>query len=50
MDLRAEMVSTMQEMGLVMDKHHHEVAPSQHELGLVFSTLVKAADNVQIYK
>ncbi|HYN37970.1 MAG TPA: type I glutamate--ammonia ligase, partial [Rhodospirillales bacterium] len=50
MDLRAEMVSTMQEMGLVMDKHHHEVAPSQHELGLVFSTLVKAADNIQIYK
>ena len=50
MDLRAEMVSTMQEMGLVMDKHHHEVAPSQHELGLVFSTLVKAADNMQIYK
>ncbi|MEQ8196201.1 MAG: glutamine synthetase beta-grasp domain-containing protein, partial [Rhodospirillales bacterium] len=49
-DLRAEMVSTMMEMGLTMDKHHHEVAPSQHELGLAFSTLVKAADNVQIYK
>ena len=40
----------MQEMGLEMDKHHHEVAPSQHELGLVYSTLVKAADNMQIYK
>ncbi|MGA0393898.1 MAG: type I glutamate--ammonia ligase [Rhodospirillales bacterium] len=49
-DLRAEMVSTMQEMGLTMDKHHHEVAPSQHELGLAFSTLVSSADNVQIYK
>ncbi|MEL0105943.1 MAG: type I glutamate--ammonia ligase [Rhodospirillaceae bacterium] len=49
-DLRAEMVSTMQEMGLTMDKHHHEVAPSQHELGLAFSTLVRSADNVQIYK
>ncbi|MEX2449626.1 MAG: type I glutamate--ammonia ligase [Rhodospirillales bacterium] len=49
-DLRAEMVSTMLEMGLTMDKHHHEVAPSQHELGLAFSTLVRAADNVQIYK
>ncbi len=49
-DLRAEMVSIMQEMGLVMDKHHHEVAPSQHELGMVFSTLVNAADNVQVYK
>ncbi len=49
-DLRAEMVSTMQQMGLHMDKHHHEVAPSQHELGMTFSTLVKNADNQQIYK
>jgi glutamine synthetase len=50
MDLRAEMVSTMIEMGLNMDKHHHEVAPSQHELGLTFNTLVTSADQVQIYK
>ncbi len=49
-DLRAEMVTVMQEMGLTMDKHHHEVAPSQHELGMAFSTLVRAADNLQIYK
>ncbi len=49
-DLRGEMVSVMQEMGLSMDKHHHEVAPSQHELGLTFATLVRCADNVQIYK
>src|SRR5713226_3094461 len=32
-DLRAEMLSTMAEMGLDVEKHHHEVAPSQHELG-----------------
>lgn len=49
-DLRAEMVTVMKEMGLNMDKHHHEVAPSQHELGLTFATLVRSADNVQIYK
>jgi glutamine synthetase len=49
-DLRAEMVSVMKEMGLNMDKHHHEVAPSQHELGLTFDTLVRSADNMQIYK
>ncbi len=49
-DLRAEMVSVMKEMGLPMEKHHHEVAPSQHELGMKFDTLVKAADNQQIYK
>ncbi len=49
-DIRAEMVSTMLEMGLPMDKHHHEVASAQHELGITFSTLVKTADHVQIYK
>ncbi len=49
-DLRAEMVTTMQEMGLTMDKHHHEVAPSQHELGLTYDSLVRSADNVMIYK
>ncbi|MDA0306363.1 MAG: type I glutamate--ammonia ligase [Proteobacteria bacterium] len=49
-DLRAEMVTVMREMGLNMDKHHHEVAPSQHELGLTYASLIKSADNVQIYK
>ncbi len=50
MDLRAEMTSVMTDMGLVMDKHHHEVAPSQHELGMVYNTLLRSADNLQIYK
>lgn len=49
-DLRAEMVSMMVEMGLTMEKHHHEVAPSQHELGMRFNTLVRTADAMQIYK
>ncbi len=49
-DLRAEMVTTMCDMGLDMEKHHHEVAPSQHELGLRFDTLLRTADNMQIYK
>ncbi len=49
-DLRAEMVSTMLEMGLPCDKHHHEVAAAQHELGLEFGTLVTTADRMQIYK
>ncbi len=49
-DIRAEMVSTMIEMGLPMDKHHHEVAAAQHELGLTFGTLVETADRMQVYK
>ncbi|QHL90748.1 type I glutamate--ammonia ligase [Sphingomonas changnyeongensis] len=49
-DIRAEMVSTMLEMGLPCDKHHHEVAAAQHELGLTFGTLVETADRMQVYK
>ena len=45
-----EMLSTMEDMGVVVEKHHHEVAPSQHELGMKFDTLVKTADAMQIYK
>ncbi len=50
MDIRGEMVSTLVEMGLPMDKHHHEVAAAQHELGITFGTLTTTADRVQIYK
>tara|TARA_B100000953_G_scaffold251562_1_gene214375 strand:- start:295 stop:1707 length:1413 start_codon:yes stop_codon:yes gene_type:complete len=49
-DIRGEMVATMLEMGLKMDKHHHEVGAAQHELGLTFSTLVTCADQMQVYK
>jgi glutamine synthetase len=49
-DLRAEMLSVMADMGLKVEKHHHEVAPSQAELGFEFSTLVSTADHMQIYK
>src|ERR1700712_2186715 len=49
-DLRAEMFATMIAMGLPCDKHHHEVAAAQHELGLTFGTLVQTADRMQVYK
>ncbi|GAB5388515.1 MAG: type I glutamate--ammonia ligase [Alphaproteobacteria bacterium] len=49
-DLRAEMCSVAAAMGLEMEKHHHEVAPSQHELGFKFGTMTKIADHMQIYK
>ncbi len=48
-DLRAEMLSTMGEMGLPIEKHHHEVAQSQHELGTRFGALTTMADQMQIY-
>ena len=33
-----------------MEKHHHEVAQSQHELGFKFGSLIESADNLQKYK
>ena len=49
-DLRAEMLSVMGEMGVDIEKHHHEVAPSQNELGIRGTDLLTIADQVQIYK
>ncbi|MGD9535726.1 MAG: type I glutamate--ammonia ligase [Alphaproteobacteria bacterium] len=49
-DIRAEMLTHMNDMGLQVEKHHHEVAPSQNELGSTFETLLTAADKMQIYK
>ncbi len=49
-DIRSEMLSTMKRMGMKVDKHHHEVASCQHELGLVFDALKIQADNLQKYK
>ena len=49
-DIRAEMTSTLLAMGVDMDKHHHEVAPAQHELGMTFDHLTRVADKLQLYK
>ncbi len=49
-DMRSEMLTIMTELGIEPEKHHHEVAPSQHELGMKFSTLTCMADRMQMYK
>jgi glutamine synthetase len=49
-DIRSEMLSTMKRMGMKVDKHHHEVASPQHELGLIFGGLTQQADNILKYK
>ncbi len=49
-DIRGEMLTTLAQVGITPVLHHHEVAPSQHELGFDFSTLTYTADNVQKYK
>src|SRR5215204_2205218 len=49
-DMRSEMLGAMAKMGVKVEKHHHEVAAAQHELGMKFDTLTMMADQLQIYK
>lgn len=49
-DLRAEMMQVLEDVGLEVMLGHHEVAQGQHEIGVKFGTLVEAADNIQKLK
>ncbi|MEO0795142.1 MAG: type I glutamate--ammonia ligase [Verrucomicrobiota bacterium] len=51
MDIRNEMVAVMQELGLVVEAQHHEVATGgQAEIDLKYDTLLQMADNMCVYK
>ena len=50
-DLRTEMVLKMQEVGIQVEIHHHEVATAgQCEIDMRYAPLVQMADNLQWYK
>jgi len=50
-DVRTEMVMTMQDIGLTVEAHHHEVATGgQQEIDLEFAPLVSMADDLMKYK
>src|SRR5690606_32900272 len=50
-DIRSAMCLALEEMGLVCEVHHHEVATAgQCEIGIKFGTLVDKADQVMVLK
>ncbi len=50
-DMRSEMCLILEQLGIPVEVHHHEVAaPGQNELGTKFSTLVQRADWLQLQK
>ncbi|HXR05981.1 MAG TPA: type I glutamate--ammonia ligase, partial [Candidatus Acidoferrum sp.] len=50
-DLRTEMCLVMEELGIKIERQHHEVATGgQAEIDFRFDTLVRTADNMMLYK
>ncbi len=50
-DLRAEISMTLEEVGITVECHHHEVATAgQCEIDFRYSTLLGTADNLQLFK
>lgn len=50
-DIRSDMVRTMMECGIGVERHHHEVATAgQAEINIRFDTLTAMADKVMLYK
>lgn len=49
-DVRREMISTLQKMGIDVEVSHHEVAPGQHEIGFRYDDALTTADRAMTLK
>jgi glutamine synthetase len=49
-DLRRDTTEALEEMGIHIDKSHHEVAISQHEIDMRYTDAMTMADNVMTYR
>lgn len=48
--IKLEIMQTLFENGVVIEKLHHEVAPGQHEFSIQYDTAIKIADQIMIAK
>lgn len=50
-DIRSEMILEMEKAGILIEKHHHEVATAgQAEIDMRYDSLVNMADKMMLYK
>ncbi len=49
-DLRRETVLTLEQLGIMVEASHHEVAPSQHEIDLRYTDALTMADSTMTYR
>jgi glutamine synthetase len=49
-DFRLEVVNDLRNMGLLVEKHHHEVPPGKYELNLAYSRALEMADTIYLVK
>jgi glutamine synthetase len=49
-DLRLEIVKHFSDMGVLIEKHHHEVPPGKYELNIAYSPALRMADTIYLVK
>src|SRR5213079_3614144 len=49
-ELRNETIRALERMGIAIEYHHHEVAPSQHEIDMRYSSALDMADHTITYR
>ncbi|MFH0913369.1 MAG: type I glutamate--ammonia ligase [Candidatus Omnitrophota bacterium] len=49
-NVRNETVSALEDLGIIVEYSHHEVASSQHEIDLRYTDALSMADNVMTYR
>jgi glutamine synthetase len=49
-ELRNETIKALEEVGIGIEYHHHEVAPSQHEIDMRYASALEMADQTVTYR